>query len=93
MDFATDFLEGAENYYKEDVDTLLELLLDAYKSTGNELFKDRIEEICNDNERCPHCFGSLKITEEKEYRGEYSGFYSYETMYKRICSNCGRRYD
>ena len=86
--YASEIVEAIEKRYK-DIDELLPILSDLFKSTHEPIVQNRLWEICQGCELCPLCFAELTIDTISEYRGEYGDQRVFEDIYIRSCRNCG----
>lgn len=79
------------NYVSDTIQSVNELINDIRnnpKELADNLESDK-DSLADRTRHCPDCGDELIIIDKwSEYRGEYCGIDSYETMYKYGC-NCG----
>lgn len=79
------------NHVSDTIQSVNELINDIRnnpKELADKLERDK-EDLCDRTHTCPDCGEKLiAVGTWKEYRGEYMGIDSYETMYKYGC-DCG----
>ncbi|MBU5331709.1 hypothetical protein KQI61_05830 [Anaerocolumna aminovalerica] len=89
-DYTYEIIESLEEYYKDDIQTLLYCIKYLYLSTENYNCLLKLEEICKNNNLCPKCFSSnIAITTDFDNHIEYCGIQCKEPIYNSICNNCG----
>lgn len=69
-----------KDYYDE-----FKSMFNKYKQQYIYKFEETLEYFCESEELCPHCGETLIYNYHYEFRGEYQGLNSYETMVEQIC--------
>ena len=87
--YLSEIIEALEHEYNNNPFELLLIYDDLWGQTGDQRFKDIIDNICLDNNICPVCFTRLYVITKRENRGECRGTPSYEEIHLKHCLNCG----
>jgi len=91
VEYASDIAEMIIKYRGSSPEVKVLSLRELYEVTKVQTFLDEANAYWSKMDMCPKCFKNLLISENKEYRGEYLGFPSYEYTKVRYCPNCGWR--
>lgn len=83
-----EIIEAIKEYYSQDKQTMLCCLKDLYHKTKDYKYINELNKICKTYDLCPKCYRPLKCKESQEYKCEYLGSPSYETIFLRFCY-CG----
>jgi hypothetical protein len=87
--YSYEIIEALEQYYTDDIQTLLYCLKDLYFSANEYKYQLKLEQLCKDEGLCPLCFTELNYSVEYDNSNEYFGFLSKEPVYIKYCRNCG----
>jgi hypothetical protein len=84
-----EIIEALEEYYSDDIQTLLYCMKHLYTNTNEYDYQTKLEQLCADGGLCPICFSSLIYDIKHTNPTEYFGFPTTEPYYIRHCTNCG----
>ena len=85
LDYSMDICMAVESKYKSDVLDCIYIYKELYDATKDEVFNDRLLELCKRHELCPKCFEHLNIKHYEETVDEMS----IDIIYERKCNKCG----
>lgn len=87
IDALLEYNEGDWEETKEDIDNIYREL-----RLAPSLIFAYWKERCLDEGKCCYCGGDMVSYIEREYRGEYQGFDTYEDVTYYRCSECGEEF-
>jgi|GEM_PF-6596187 len=89
MDYVDLIIDSLFEHCNEDLQEILPVLSELYHFTKDYQFDEKIEVLCMKNNLCKKCFSKLTTYQEEDLIGEYMGQPAYQTLYHRVCPECG----
>ena len=86
MDYTYEIIEAIEDYYGNDIETIIYILRDLFKYTQDNIYDIEIDELCDKHHICKRCFNPMDFVRWTERRGEDYTFN--EEMTDWLCPYC-----
>lgn len=87
LEYADCIIEALGEHFCKDPKTQIRALYELTIYTGDESFRRRAKDLCEEYELCPACLNPLKLVQWREDRGDGM----FELMSEYQCLHCERK--